>query len=192
MDNVHMQHLRRIPKFKLVIMHVLCIVFIFWPEVTQVYHTFGTLSSTKSPKFVTNLITAAKSVHYDNEILQKVAVTQAILESNSGKSQLSSKYNNYFGIKGRGTAGTVTLWTSEYLNGKRVRVRANFAVYKSVSDSLRQHQRLLNRKRYLGVGSAKNVSQAFTELYRAGYATDPKYPEKLMRVYKSRVEPNWD
>ena len=56
-----------------------------------------------SDKEKDKLIENMKKISIDNYkksgVLPSVTISQAILESNCGKSELSAKYNNYFGIK---------------------------------------------------------------------------------------------
>ena len=62
---------------------------------------------------------------------------QSILETSSGKSLLSSKYNNYFGIKADKSwkGRSVNMKTGEVFNGKSVTIDSDFRVYDSFLDS---------------------------------------------------------
>lgn len=135
--------------------------------------------------------TAAR-VYKPGSVLYYLALTQAIHESGlfrpQGPSQLASKYKNLFGIKGDGDEGHVLLPTWEVIKGKTIKVKAKFAHYSSYEMSFEYHKRLMNRFRYRKVRQADNVIDAFQEVYKAGYATDPKYPEKLMRIYKKYLK----
>lgn len=134
----------------------------------------------------------AAQVYEKDTVLYKLALTQAIHESGlfrrGGPSRLASKYKNLFGIKGDGDVGHAELPTWEVLKGKKVRVKAKFAHYSSYVMSFEYHKRLMNRYRYRKVRKAKNIMDAFIEVHAAGYATDPGYPRKLMRIYKQYVE----
>ncbi len=123
-------------------------------------------------------------------ILAAMTITQAILESRlAGKpSQLAIKYNNLFGIKGKGTAGTVALPTQEFENGKMVTVSQEFAWNVTLMDSLKQHKRLLEKDRYTKVRIAKTFEEAADEIRKAGYATDPAYTKLLISTYNKYVK----
>ena len=62
---------------------------------------------------------------------------QSILETSSGKSLLSSKYNNYFGIKANKAwkGRTVNMKTGEVFNGKSVTINSDFRVYDFIISS---------------------------------------------------------
>lgn len=116
---------------------------------------------------------------------------QAILETGWGQSVPVDKYtgkfsNNLFGIKGSGTAGTVVSNTWEEYNGNTFRVDANFRAYLNVNESWADHKKLLlTASRYEPFRAVMHdSSQGAWALRRAGYATDSKYPLKLMNIIK--------
>lgn len=141
---------------------------------------------------LSNLLDSAKHVYEDMPNMQFVVVTQAIHESGfllkSGGSQLALKYNNLFGIKGKGDNGSVSLPTWEEINGKVVHVNANFAVYKSHESAFAAHRRLMEKPRYKRVLEAKTPLEAFRALVLCGYATDGKYSKKLNDIYEKYVK----
>lgn len=132
------------------------------------------------------MASCAKRVYGPGTILARMCFTQAVLESNWGKSVLSRQYNNFFGIKGKGTKGSVNLRTKEEMDGVQETLettRDNFAVYSSMKESFDWHARLMAKTRYRPVLEAGTLDEAFIQLYKCGYATDPKYPEKLSKLY---------
>lgn len=124
------------------------------------------------------------------KILAVVSATQAIHESRkgSGWSDLALKHNNWFGIKGSGTAGSVNLRTQEVLKGSEVTVRDGFAANYTIEESFLQHRRLMLRPRYERVRKSKTPEEAFKMLVVCGYATDKSYSEKLLRIYNQYVK----
>lgn len=147
-------------------------------------------------KILRNLIEDAKEVYKFKEVLQQVAVTQAIHESGflnkSGGSQLAVKYNNLFGIKAVKGQPSVKMRTWEHINGKDIQVYADFAWYDSFTDSFVYHRKLMEKPRYSRVIASKTVSEAFNMLQACGYATDPRYPQKLQKVYDLVVKPEFE
>ncbi len=107
-----------------------------------------------------------------------ITLAQGILESGSGRGRLSVKANNHFGIKCHG-------WNGAKIYHDDDRAQECFRKYKDAKFSFRDHSLFLkNRKRYaklfrLKKGDYKGWAR---ELRLAGYATDKKYPQKLISL----------
>jgi flagellum-specific peptidoglycan hydrolase FlgJ len=110
-----------------------------------------------------------------------VTMAQAALESNWGKSGLSTRANNFFGIKGQGPEGSVTMRTREVFHGQSTYVNAPFRAYSSPSQSFDDHGRFLTDNRRYGTAMqhTDDPHRFAQEIARAGYATDPQYASKL-------------
>lgn len=107
-----------------------------------------------------------------------ITMAQAILESAAGQSELATKANNHFGIK------CTSDWPGKTYKYDDNRQNECFRKYAEVADSYEDHSLFLKRKRYeslfaLSMGDYKNWAYG---LKACGYATDPKYPEKLIRL----------
>ena len=111
-----------------------------------------------------------------------VTVAQAILETGWGKHTVGAA-KNLFGIKGRGPLGSVRARTREHIKGKDVFVEADFAKYESFEQSVTEHARFfLRNRRYARALQFKNDPDAFArEIHKAGYATDPRYADVLIK-----------
>ncbi|PKM70365.1 MAG: hypothetical protein CVU93_02445 [Firmicutes bacterium HGW-Firmicutes-18] len=97
----------------------------------------------------------------------------------------SGKFSyNLFGIKGSSTNGSVISNTWEVYNGITYRVDANFRAYNNVQESWDDHKGiLLNLDRYKPFRDVMyHSSLGAWAIRRAGYATDPLYPLKLMEL----------
>ncbi|MGO3731672.1 MAG: glycoside hydrolase family 73 protein [Vagococcus sp.] len=145
--------------------------------------------TTEKNEFIDRLVPVAKELHTEYGILPSIIIGQAILESDWGQSELSAKYNNLFGIKSFSPNDeSVKLQTKEYKDGKWVDVNANFKVYASWEDCMRDHTFLFingvdwDPYLYQGVLLADNYQTAANALQMAGYATDPNYAEKITDV----------
>ncbi|WP_339248498.1 glycoside hydrolase family 73 protein [Paenibacillus sp. FSL R10-2796] len=116
-----------------------------------------------------------------------LTIAQAALESGWGSSGLTVKANNLFGIKGSGPAGSITVQTTEYINGKAVKVNSPFRAYNNWGESIADHSDLIvngvswNRNLYSKVLGASGKVAA-QEIAAAGYATDPNYAAKLIQI----------
>lgn len=108
-----------------------------------------------------------------------ITLAQGILESSSGKSELTLKSNNHFGIKcHKGWEGETTTHDDDLIG-------ECFRVYKHPVYSFRDHSLFLyGRKRYMNLFSLKitNYKGWAKGLQKAGYATDKKYPNKLIKI----------
>lgn len=138
-------------------------------------------------KFIKELYPSARYDFSKYNIFASIKLAQGALESDWGRSTLATKGNNLFGIKAdsswTGPKGQYP--TTEYVNGKPVKVMAWFRHYSSWAESLHDHtQFLLKNKRYqqAGVFNAKTPEQQAECLRKAGYATDPNYPKLLMSI----------
>ena len=106
-----------------------------------------------------------------------ITMAQGLLESAAGQSELATKANNHFGIK-------CADW-----NGKKVYKDDDtknecFRSYPEVSYSYEDHSLFLQRKRYqslfaLPLADYKSWAHG---LKACGYATDPKYADKLIHL----------
>jgi hypothetical protein len=114
----------------------------------------------------------------------QLVVAQYILESNYGK-QTSGKFN-FFGIKGEGTKKT----TTEYINGKMVHIVDKFMDFSSEKECIDYlvSRWYKNWRSYKGVNNASSAEAAAKMLVSEGYATDPRYAEKLIRIMSEQVQ----
>lgn len=107
-----------------------------------------------------------------------ITLAQGILESGAGYGELTGKANNHFGIKCHG-------WTGEKVYHDDDRSQECFRKYDKASQSFRDHSLFLkDRKRYARLFTYKQddyKSWAYG-LRAAGYATDKKYPVKLISI----------
>lgn len=116
-------------------------------------------------------------------------VTQAAHESDFGRSGLSLKAHNLFGITGdswkKQGLPVIEMGTHEYIDGKEIEMTRPFRFYNSYGESLLDWARLITFSYAKATVAARagSVEGFFNELQRGGYATDPKYAAKLGAVY---------
>ena len=135
-------------------------------------------------KFINSIKDEAIISYQKYNILPSLTIAQAILESSWGKSTLSTKGNNLFGVKAYSdwTGSSISLATKEYVKGQYVHTRANFKAYSTLSDSIKDHSLLLSSDNYAGVRNSKNYTEACTAIYTCGYATAPTYSDSLIEI----------
>lgn len=129
--------------------------------------------SNEKKDFINSLTPEAKSIYKEYDILPSIAIGQAILESDWGRSKLSSNYNNLFGIKATKswTGKTVKMETSENYDDKIVDV---FRAYDSRDDSLKNYAKFLkdnSRYKQNGVFNSKTYIEQANAITKAGYST---------------------
>lgn len=111
------------------------------------------------------------------KIPASITLAQGILESGSGNSRLARKANNHFGIKCHND------W-----HGKKIYVADDtrhdcFRKYKKPEDSYRDHSRFLSKRgrySFLFKYPITDYKDWAYGLKRAGYATNPRYPQLLI------------
>ncbi|WP_196890628.1 glucosaminidase domain-containing protein [Aureivirga marina] len=108
-----------------------------------------------------------------------ITLAQGILESGKGKSQLASKSHNHFGVKCHKD------WKGPRVYHDDDRDQECFRKYRHPKYSFRDHSLfLVERDRYAFLFEYKitDYKRWAKGLKKAGYATDPKYPTKLIAI----------
>lgn len=138
-------------------------------------------NTTRTNDVVADYISQFKDIAISNMevygIPASIILAQAILESGAGKSDLSSRSNNHFGIKCHSD------WAGESVKHDDDSNQECFRKYSDPSESFKDHALFLtSRGRYSDLFNLpKDDYQDWAKgLRAAGYATDPKYPEKLI------------
>ena len=108
----------------------------------------------------------------------EVVAAQWALESGWGKH--TSGKHNYFGLKGQGSERE----TKEFINGQWITIKAGFIDFPDLQTCVSY---LVDRwyrdyKNYKGVNRAVSREDCARLLQKEGYATDPSYPEKLIKL----------
>lgn len=136
-------------------------------------------------KFIDSIAADAVRSQKETGVPASVTMAQAILESGWGKSGLTKKGNNYFGIKGEGPAGSVTMRTREEdRNGNSYYINAKFRAYHNAQESFTDHARLFtDNKRYATAMKHTDDANRFArEIHKAGYATAHNYSDALISI----------
>ncbi|MHB9923822.1 glycoside hydrolase family 73 protein [Clostridium botulinum] len=124
-------------------------------------------------QFIDELIPISKELYDEYGILPSVTIGQAILESDWGRSELSKKGNNLFGIKATLSwqGKVLNMETSENYNDK---IKDNFRYYSSKEDSIKDYANfLVKNKRYREnkVFRATEYKTQAKAIEKAGYST---------------------
>ena len=144
------------------------------------------------PAFITQeMVIGALKTQDEYGYPASVAIAQIIQESGFGKygpngesgqglSYLAYQYNNLFGIKGTGTAGSVNMLTGEQTAaGESYTITAGFRVYNTYTECMEDRAKLL-KKVYSDL--TEGVTDANTFAVRIGgrWATSNTYAENLI------------
>lgn len=140
-------------------------------------------------RFMATLAQPAQAASQASGVPAELILAQAALETGWGRHEIATQTghnsHNLFGIKaGSHWKGETTdIVTHEYVNGRRTQMVDTFRVYDSFEHAFTDYANLIgNNPRYQGVVEAPNAIQAAHALQRGGYATDPRYAEKLVAV----------
>lgn len=126
-------------------------------------------------------------------ILASLTASQGFIESSKGNSGLTKKANNLFGMKGKYNGESVKMLTTEYYNGIKQRVYADFRKYPSWEDSIADHSGLFNRSaRYSNLRGLTDYKLACKYVKDDGYATSPTYTKTLTDTIEKYHLYEWD
>lgn len=127
-------------------------------------------------------IEAYKQIAVNQEITHRIpaciTLAQGLLESGAGKSKLAVEANNHFGIKCHAD------WTGGTFYQDDDKLNECFRAYTSPEQSFEDHSLFLLRPRYqslfnLDIRDYKAWARGLRE---CGYATDPNYAPKLIKI----------
>lgn len=107
-----------------------------------------------------------------------ITLAQGLLETENGNSDLVKASNNHFGIKCKST------WTAETVSHDDDAPGECFRKYKTPEDSYRDHSNFLrgnSRYDFLFQLDPSDYKAWAYGLRKAGYATNPRYPEILIK-----------
>jgi len=113
------------------------------------------------------------------KIPASITLAQGILESAAGQSRLAREGNNHFGIKCKAE------WKGDVIYANDDSTHECFRKYKKVKDSYEDHALFLSQRSYYKPLFKLNIHdyKAWAKgLQQCGYATDPNYGNKLIKL----------
>lgn len=135
--------------------------------------------NTPQQEYIEKYAPTAVAEMYRTGVPASITLAQGILESRSGLSELASKGNNHFGIKCHSDWKGKTMTVDDDAEGEC------FRVYKNAAQSFQDHSDFLryrDRYKFLFSYEVTDYKSWAYGLKKAGYATDPAYASKLIRV----------
>jgi flagellar protein FlgJ len=137
-------------------------------------------------EFISATKSAALAVQNKYGLPALAVMAQSALETGWGK---HAPGNMYFGIKAGSswTGKTQVLLTTEYVNGKYVKVNQTFRAYDNAEESFLDYGKLISsNSRYKNALQYTNdPEQYIREIAKAGYATDPGYAAKIISLIET-------
>lgn len=114
----------------------------------------------------------------EHGIPASITLAQGLLESGNGNSELARQGNNHFGIK------CTPDWTGGRTYHDDDKKDDCFRKYKDAAQSYEDHAKFLQKPRYASLFELKSTDyEGWAKgLKKAGYATDPNYPTKLINL----------
>jgi hypothetical protein len=134
----------------------------------------------------------AQASQKETGVPASVTLAQAILESGWGDSHMGDAHN-YFGIKAHSGQPSVTVRTREVVGGKDVFIDAAFRSFASVEECFAAHGHFLrDNSRYAKAFQAADAESFARAIAAAGYATDPRYGDVLVRIIRENNLTQYD
>ena len=145
----------------------------------------GDIDTTRSAKknipYVERFKTVAINEYRKYGIPASITLAQGILESDYGRGRLTLATNNHFGIKCKGEKASSLCYSWEDDDPEDT-----FRMYDKAWDSYRDHSLLLTVDGVKRYGHLRKYGKDYKRwahgLKKAGYATDPEYGSKLIRL----------
>lgn len=130
-------------------------------------------------KYITKYAQTAVSEMYRSGVPASITLAQGLLESGYGRSELAVKSNNHFGIKCHNGWQGGKVYHDDDAKGEC------FRKYDTPEESYRDHSDFLryrDRYKFLFEYKVTDYQSWAYGLKKAGYATDPNYPRKLINL----------
>lgn len=145
--------------------------------------------------FVSTLLPLAKQAAEKLSVDPRLLIAQAALETGWGKFIMHDESGNpgfnLFGIKtGKNWSGeSININTLEVEDQQFKKINASFRKYQNFSESFDDYVSFLKQNpRYQKVlDSANDAKEYVKQLQVSGYATDPDYANKIMRIFREAV-----
>ncbi len=150
---------------------------------------FVSAADTPQQRYIDRWAATAVREMYRSGVPASITLAQGILESRSGLSALAVEGNNHFGIKCHKD------WKGKTMRVDDDRRRECFRVYDTAEESFRDHSDFLrywDRYKFLFDFNTKDYESWAYGLKKAGYATDPSYPEKLIKIIEENGLSKYD
>ena len=161
-------------------------------QTIKTFQSFKTAAFDDAQSFIQQLYPAAQQAAEELGIDPKALLAQAAIETGWGQHMIHNtsgqNSHNLFGIKAdrRWQGDRAMVNTVEFEQGIATTKRAPFRMYDSFAESMQDYVGFVKQNpRYENaVKHSQSPENYFSELQKAGYATDPNYADKVMAVFE--------
>lgn len=158
----------------------------------KTFQSFKTAAFEDAQSFIEQLYPAAQQAAEQLGIDPKALLAQAAIETGWGKHMIHNtsgqNSHNLFGIKAdrRWQGDRAMVDTIEFEQGVAATKKAPFRMYDSFGESLQDYVSFVqqNSRYQEAVKQTQSPQEYFSELQKAGYATDPDYADKVISVFE--------
>ena len=159
-------------------------------QAIKTFQSFKTAAFADAQSFIEQLYPAAQQAAEQLGIDPKALLAQAAIETGWGKHMIHNtsgqNSHNLFGIKAdrRWQGDRAIVNTIEFEQGVAATKKAPFRMYDSFADSMQDYVGFVKQNpRYEeAIKHSQSPESYFSELQKAGYATDPDYAKKVLSV----------
>lgn len=154
----------------------ICLVILFVVVCTEI--SAQNYSKSDIHKYIETYSDVAVRKMQEHRIPASITLAQGILESAAGTSELAKNANNHFGIKCHKS------WNGKTYHKDDDSKDECFRKYKSSIESFEDHSQFLKATRYADLYKLKVTDYKGWAhgLKKAGYATNPQYANRLIRI----------
>ena len=144
-------------------------------------------------RFFAELVPAVLPAARQWHVPPSITLAQAILESGWGRSRLSARHHNLFGVKAGASERRVRMASREHRWGRLRPSRETFRTYTDKGESIAHHARLLGQdRRYAHARPVWSDGEAFLEAIAPRYASSPHYVAKVTEIVSYYELDRWD
>lgn len=143
-----------------------------------VFVSYAAPADSPQERYIEKWAPTAVREMYRSGVPASITLAQGLLESGFGNSPLATEGNNHFGIKCHSD------WKGKSMKKDDDSKGECFRVYDDAEESFRDHSDFLryqDRYKFLFDFDTKDYESWAYGLRKAGYATDPAYPAKLIK-----------
>jgi hypothetical protein len=144
-------------------------------------------------RFLADIVPAVLPAARDWHVPPSITLAQAILESGWGRSKLSARHHNLFGVKAGASDKRVRMASREHKWGRLRASRETFRTYQDKGESIAHHARLLGEdRRYAHARPLWTDGPAFLAAIAPRYASSPRYVAKVTQIVELYELDRWD